>query len=559
MKKNFLTGALIFVIALAFIFSFTACKGKGKVNVDYYVYEPSCQLDSDGKPQSLVVQFDGSVCKLEEAGGQPSAEITISPSISGKWFWTTDSLLKFEPSENWLLNTRYKVSMPASIFAEHVNVKTDFSFKTELFEAYRGDSEFYINPENPEEKRVTATIKTSHPMQKDTFPELVSMTFEYLDSKGKTSKSENWNFKVNFSKNAMEAYLVSDVLPIPPYTSRMKISVKKGIQAQTGGKADYDETFYIDVPGMSDFVDIEDVSTSLVKNASQNYDQMLVIETKGQVSIEELAEHITVYELPKDKPELEGWKGVEDCQWYSDMVTDKVLELSRKISLKGVPTPEPASSLNSFVFKATQGRYIYVKIEGDLDFFGGYKLRFDNEFNSYEECLKVPIYPRELAIMSEGTILSLSGSKKMALYSRGVDKVYYRLSRIMPKDVNHLVSMSNGNMKNFRFDNYNFNENNIAESETSSFNVPNFSSSEISYFSYDFSNKLAANSSKNLKNGLFLFQVSDNKDSLGRNDYYYSSSLTDKRLILVTDLGFVVKRNTDGSRDIFVQSISSGN
>ncbi|MCR4791105.1 MAG: alpha-2-macroglobulin family protein, partial [Treponemataceae bacterium] len=112
---------------------------------------------------------------------------------------------------------------------------------------------------------------------------------------------------------------------------------------------------------------------------------------------------------------------------------------------------------------------------------------------------------------------------------------------------------------NFRFDNYNFNENNIAESETSSFNVPNFSSSEISYFSYDFSNKLSANSSKNLKNGLFLFQVSDNKDSLGRNNYYYSSSLTDKRLILVTDLGFVVKRNTDGSRDIFVQSISSGN
>ena len=36
------------------------------------------------------------------------------------------------------------------------------------------------------------------------------------------------------------------------------------------------------------------------------------------------------------------------------------------------------------------------------------------------------------------------------------------------------------------------------------------------------------------------------------------TGISDKRLILVTDLGIVVKNSKDGSRDVFVQSINSG-
>ena len=34
--------------------------------------------------------------------------------------------------------------------------------------------------------------------------------------------------------------------------------------------------------------------------------------------------------------------------------------------------------------------------------------------------------------------------------------------------------------------------------------------------------------------------------------------IEDTRLILVTDLGFIVKQSNDGSRDVFVQSIRRG-
>jgi alpha-2-macroglobulin len=47
--------------------------------------------------------------------------------------------------------------------------------------------------------------------------------------------------------------------------------------------------------------------------------------------------------------------------------------------------------------------------------------------------------------------------------------------------------------------------------------------------------------------------AAENED--GGEDGYSSGGIEDTRLILVTDLGFIVKQSNDGSRDVFVQSI----
>ena len=47
----------------------------------------------------------------------------------------------------------------------------------------------------------------------------------------------------------------------------------------------------------------------------------------------------------------------------------------------------------------------------------------------------------------------------------------------------------------------------------------------------------------------------DNPDT---NEDSSSNGITDTRLILVTDLGFIVKQSKDGTRDVFVESIRSG-
>lgn len=555
-KKSFLS----FIICSMFIL-FGSCKSNQIVKVSYRVNTPSTTYRENSAPDVLTLRFNGSVAKLDEVGKSVTDKITITPEIPGDWKWASDAVLVFTPKEDWALETEYKFAFAENLFADNIIVKGDSSFTTSGFSVKLQDAEFYIDPEDPSIKKVTCTVKASHPMEKENIQKFLGLEYE-IYSKKATPTKQDFKYSITFNKSATEAYIVSENIPIPPKTSYMKVILKPGIKTTLKATSKNSDSRQVSVPGMTDFVKIRNFSHTLVKNDQQNYDQVLVIETKGSISVEELSKHLTIYALPKDRPAEQGWEASKDYRWYNnDYITDRVLSLSQKIKFEAVPTPEPASTINSFKIKAPTGRYLYIKLSGNLNFFGGYILEEGDS-----QVLKVKDYPRELGILSEGTILSLSGSKKMAMYSRGVNKVYYSLARIMPKDVNHLISMSNGDMKNFSFSSYKFTEDNIAEKEYSSFVIPDASEETISYFSYDFTRKLIPDPARHLTNGLFIFQVSDkensNNNSYYDDDYYYysssSSRMNDKRFILITDLGFFIKHNSDGTKDIFVQSISTG-
>ena len=133
MKIHCKSHLMVLLLSASLIF-FNSCKGSdsksSKVSVKYAVSEPSTRLDENGNPDKLFIYFDSSVAKLKDSGGAPSSQITITPAISGNWGWLGDETLQFTPIEKWQLNTKYKVSMPSSIFSDNVKVKGDFSFKT---------------------------------------------------------------------------------------------------------------------------------------------------------------------------------------------------------------------------------------------------------------------------------------------------------------------------------------------------------------------------------------------------------------------------------------------
>jgi uncharacterized protein YfaS (alpha-2-macroglobulin family) len=131
--------------------------------------------------------------------------------------------------------------------------------------------------------------------------------------------------------------------------------------------------------------------------------------------------------------------------------------------------------------------------------------------------------------------------------SRGIQDVEFNIGRIRPDDINHLVSQTSGDVRNINFRNYNFDQYNITEQYTESALVPIASERDIGYFSFDFSRYLENIPNKNLRHGLFIFTVRSKQ-----------RSYSDRRLIMVTDLGFFVKTSADSGKDIFVQSIASG-
>ncbi len=68
--------------------------------------------------------------------------------------------------------------------------------------------------------------------------------------------------------------------------------------------------------------------------------------------------------------------------------------------------------------------------------------------------------------MSDGSILSLDGERKLPVYSLGIDKLYLKIDKINQQEVNHLISQTNryNIFQNPTFINeYTFNEYNISE------------------------------------------------------------------------------------------------
>ncbi|MDR0997714.1 MAG: hypothetical protein LBL70_01490, partial [Treponema sp.] len=494
--------------------------------------------------QPLVLEFYGSAAPVDMVDKEVPEGISINPPMNGVWRWEGDHLLIFAAERPWGIGTKYTVSFARDFFPPHIKVDRSFSFSTEGFSVWSAGSEFYIDPENSSVKRALATLRANYPLDPASLEQNITME-PRIDRDSGSLKKKAYDFTVSYSKDFREAYIVSEALGMPARDVTMRIEVKPGVRDSTGeGRANGPVTFHVEIPGMTVYVRVENLSHELIKNDDQRYDQVFILSTRGTISPDELARNIGAWELPVDLPELPGIKGEKNYRWNStDRITPEVLALGRKLDLEAIPNELAYNAVNSYKFSGDPGRYIYVKLNNGAKFYGGYVL---NE--TWETTFQVKDFPKELAILSEGSILSYSGEKRLPMMSRGISAVRYNIGRIRPDDLNHLASQTSGDLSNLNFRNYAFNQYNITEQYTEYADIPLDSERDMGFFSFDFSRYLENIPARNLRHGFFVFTLQSSEDS----------RYSDRRLIVVTDLGFFVKTNVDGTRDIFVQSIATG-
>jgi len=526
------------------VYNFIQSRKPQPISVSYRVQAPETTGNPDYR-RPLTVSFMGSAATVEMTDNDvPSGMIAINPPIEGNWRWKGDDVLIFATGQTWQVGRRYTVSFGAGLFPEHIKVDNVFNFETENLTLRISESEFYIDPEDGSVKRALFTVQTNYPVDTASFENSISMEPQINAASGSIQKRP-YQFAINYNDDKTAAYIVSEPLGMPAKPIQMQLRIAEGVKDSSGsGKTTKRETASVEIPGLTTFVRVYDLVHELVKNDQQLYDQVLIMNTQGTIDPDELAKNIKAWVLPIDKPELPGLKAQKDYSWGdTDEMVPEVLNLARRINLEALPNELYYSSTNSWKFDADPGRYIYIKLNEGAKFFGGYVLG-----EPYETIIRVRNFPRELDILSEGSILSFSGDRRLAMMSRGIRDVEFNIGRIRPDDINHLISQTSGDISNINFRNYSFNQYNISEQYTESATVPVASERDIGYFSFDFSRYLDNIPDRNLRHGFFVFTVKS-------RDW----SIQDRRLIMVTDLGFFVKTAADSSRDIFVQSIATGN
>lgn len=517
------------------------------------------------KPYPVAFNFQTSVAPLARVGLE-AEDVELSPELPGKWTWTTPSRLEFLPDQDWPIGEKYKVSFGAKTFAAQAAVARRVSFSTPRFEVNIRSASFYQDPIQVTLRKAVFEVEFSHPVDVASFEKQLSLG----DRK----------FTVTYDKSHLSATVHSEALVIPKTSAVLTLVIDDGTVAAQGSNAENRVLKQaVSIPGLYS-LEIAELNQMIVSADNGEPEHVLQMTASMAVHQAEMGRAVGAWLLPL-KHKVED-SAQETTVWNDTAaVTAEVLKKSKKIALHAIPSEREINSTHAYKFVAEPGRYMLVRIAKGLSSAGGYQLG-----ETRDAILRVQRSSPELSIMSKGSLLALSGEKKLPIIARDLPGMHVEIGRLLPQQLQHLVTQAQGDMSNPSF------YSGITPDELTERFEKNIKLSgkpgKTQFESIDFSDYLRADTAD--RRGVFLLsiqgydpvpggtpapvyvppraQVNEDgeceeecggePDPEQNNAPVNVSAYRDSRLVIVTDMGVVSKQALDGSRDVFVQSISTG-
>lgn len=480
------------------------------------------------------------VAPLDQIGKVVSKGVTMSPQMPGTWVWESDSRLVFTPEKDWPADQPYQITFSKDFFAAGTNVSSyQSSFSTAPFQASIKALKWYQDPLDAKVHQVVATVAFNFPVDPKSLETKASLVVN------KTT----YPLSVSFDEHKRVAYLRSASLPIAKAAQYAVLTLDAGLNAlDNGAKTKQASSSSLLIPDVRSYFKVTGLVAQVIRDPNDRPEQVLNLETSLGLDGSALNKHLHVYRLPTNKPQTTAEAEVQNYAWQNPgEVTPAILAEASPIALKAIPSGLAHASLHSYHFEATSPGYLYVKIDKGLRGFGDFALSED-----YQAIVKVPEFPKEISFLHKGALLALGSEEKLSVMIRGLKAVKFQISRVLPNNVNQLVTQAEGDFNNPYFINRSFDEANISEifSELRTFDPQQ---TKLQYTALDFASLLKSTSNLDGPKGLFLVQGTawdpTNNTPLDTRA---------KRLILVTDMGLLVKDNNDETHDVFVQSIVQG-
>jgi uncharacterized protein YfaS (alpha-2-macroglobulin family) len=538
------------------------------------------------KPKPALIVFDHSVAQLSQVGKDVAAGVSLSPATAGVWHWNDDRTLAFTPRDDWAPGADYTARFQKNLFKPEARLAAyEARFATAPFAASITKAQFYQDPLNPTVKKVVVELRFTYPVNPAELEKRIELRQQEQAAGILGIGKESTRFTVSYDKFKLNAFVHSEILPIPKDRGEMRFALAKGLAAARGSNVlDAELSKTVVIPGLYSLT-VSDVTPQVVTNDKNEPEQVLVLQTSATVHEREVQKALALWVLPRHHPDpkLNPADG-EPFDWSGGEVTEAVLKGAARLAPQAVPAEHEHTQLHSFKYRADVGAYLYVQLAKGVKSFGGYLME-----KSDARVLQVPPYPSELKILSQGALLALSGEKKVAVLVRDLPGVKIEIGRVLPSQLQHLVSQSGGNFANPQFYER-FGADNLTERFEHKVPLPNLERGRAHYEAVDMGQYLKGDGAE--RRGVFLLTVSgydpkaeerearrvaaaqrrpgeappaepDEGDSgcIDCEDAPQRAgevAKVDKRLVLVTDLGIVVKRSQDGTQDVYIQSIYTG-
>ncbi|MDQ2993785.1 MAG: MG2 domain-containing protein [Pseudomonadota bacterium] len=468
-----------------------------------------------------------------------TSKISIAPELSGQWKWMSDSELCFTPKTSWLAHQQYDFTFDATVFTPQVKFATlNYSYTTPALEAKLSDLSLYQDPRNPVNQHIITTIEFNYPISHESLANNIVIAPRMSAKK----LGNPLPVTISYAKNDRVAYLKTANVKLPDVPTYYVVQIAKGLREKMKNatlEAEVSEKILL--PDASTIFNVKEINASIVRTPAGVPQQVLMVKTSLGVSQAQLQKFITVSQLPADRE----WTSVED------VMQNKALQRAKPLQLIPIPQTHEGDSLTSFRIKAEAGpkQALFINIAAGLPGEGGYQLN-----HAAQKLLPVPAYPKEIRFLHQGALLSLSQEHKISLSARGFKTIRYEIGRILPNEINHLITQTFGDFANPLFSSDYFSKADISQIFTQEVDLNASDFSQAQYTAFDFDRYLKPSAESVSPLGLFLLKV----EGYNRETKTAIIEGSTTRLILVTDMSLIVKRNKDESHEVFVSSITTG-
>jgi uncharacterized protein YfaS (alpha-2-macroglobulin family) len=504
-------------------------------------------LEPPARGRKYLAMPEGNpIARLDLVGKRVTTQITMTPFHAGDWTWQDERTLKFEPTEDWPAGEKFKIRLAPELFASYVEIADlSPSFKTLPFTGTLENFRFYQDPTQRSVRKAVGTLKFSHPVDPAALQAAIKLRMRE-DGATVLSDAKDVAFTVDFDSVRREAYVHSTPLELPEKQNYIKLTVDKNLKPERGpARLEQELEAEAVIPDLASFFKVESINADIVRNQEGEPEQTLLFDFTDRVHSERFVQQISVWLLPRNAKLPDG-RISENYRWESPrQITPEVLSFATRVNLQANPTEDAHADVQSFRFDEVENRYLYIKIEKGLESESGFVIR-----DGYDTVLPVPSYPKEVNIAHKGALLPLTGERRVTFVSRGVETLKVEVGRLVPGQVNHLVSQTSGDMGAPYFQHYNFDEDNITERFEKFISLASEHPKKAVYSSLNLDEYLPY---EGAGRGMFFVRVQGwdavRKRAIGEQQ---------RRFVLLTDLGLLTKRNADGSHEIFVQSLSSG-
>ncbi|MBV8586656.1 MAG: hypothetical protein JO308_10250, partial [Verrucomicrobia bacterium] len=533
-------------------------------------------LEKELKPQPVFFNFDQVAAPLGKVGA--SVNFQLTPRLEGEWKWTTDRQLVFSPHADWPANTEYQVTFTESDLDPRVHLEDrTIKFRTSKLNVHWVDAKLYQDPVKPEERSLVATIESSHPVSTDALKQAISMQIL-----GGSPLFSNSGFDLRADFHNHRFYFRSTNLTLPEHEDFVSLQVDSSLSDLSGNsKLTSAETAKVRVPDKYNLFRIDDSKPTIVKTDSGDSVQLVTITTTVNSRVEDLSKNIEVWLLPPKEPEVKtdtnadqndngdtemsdngNAKSDNDSDtdeddsesdqpdnnlvyWNSAAeLTPEILQKAQRLTVSFEPESTPFAQQHFFKVQLPKGGQLLIKIHKDTPAPGGCLLA-----NEYRALVNVDPLPREIQIQGDGGLMALRGERTLSLLTRGVQALQYVIAKVLPDQINHLVTQTSGSFDQPEFLHGSFSELNISVVSRPIVPIVDRGDGSANFSSLQLDPYLISDG--RLQHGLFIIRTL----AVDPKTHRKIRAKTDSRFLLVTDLGLISKSNNDKSRDFFVVSL----